>query len=245
MGSVLWPSHLENAVIKGLVPESVVDTAFKRGYIPQFMAGRFDDPRESEWYKLGIKDINSPEHQKVVHEAALQGLVLLRNHKQLLPLSAGNTKLAVVGPLALEQKGLMCGYRNDHSCFGGDYDCIDTIAGALERVNKMYQNQANRHVVLTTMAAGVPVNKKDESGINAALQLVEECDVAVLVLGLTSVEESEGHDRKDTALPPIQEEFALKVRLLSLSLICCNLHLFLLVVACCFINSSHFSQHYM
>jgi beta-glucosidase-like glycosyl hydrolase len=62
-----------------------------------FTLGRFDPPTSSPWTQLDETTINSTEHRQVQYEAALQGLVLLKNDAKMLPLRAGS-RIAVVGP---------------------------------------------------------------------------------------------------------------------------------------------------
>eukprot|EP00615_Pteridomonas_danica_P010708 CAMPEP_0114373066 /NCGR_PEP_ID=MMETSP0101-20121206/34603_1 /TAXON_ID=38822 ORGANISM="Pteridomonas danica, Strain PT" /NCGR_SAMPLE_ID=MMETSP0101 /ASSEMBLY_ACC=CAM_ASM_000211 /LENGTH=349 /DNA_ID=CAMNT_0001526153 /DNA_START=893 /DNA_END=1939 /DNA_ORIENTATION=+ len=159
MGGTLWANNLELAINIGLTSEAVIDAALERGYKPHFVAGRFDDPADSDWYSLGLSDINSDYHKQIVHEAALQGLVLLKNENDLLPLPFGTTtntfnrvgesthdestdfgdspflQIAVVGPQGIAQAGLFSDYENDESCFGGGHDCIETIFEAIQKMN--------------------------------------------------------------------------------------------------------------
>ena len=44
-----------------------------------FRLGRFDPPGASEWHAFGEETLNSSAHQAAVWDAALQGLVLLKN----------------------------------------------------------------------------------------------------------------------------------------------------------------------
>ena len=57
----------------------------------------------------------------------------------------------------------------------------------------------------------VPQDSDVTTGIPAALDAIENSDVVVLVLGITSDQEHEGIDRQDTLLPGLQESFALQV----------------------------------
>ena len=87
MGSTGWTMHLESAVKQGLATEEAVSQALRRGLRNQFVAGRFD---ENVWPELGAKDINSTMHQQIQAEAALQGMVLLKNSNRMLPLKKGS-----------------------------------------------------------------------------------------------------------------------------------------------------------
>ena len=55
----------------------------------------------ASWASLTLEDLNSTHAQTVAYEAALQGVVLLKNKNAALPL-AGSSKpsIAVVGPMA-------------------------------------------------------------------------------------------------------------------------------------------------
>ena len=58
---------------------------------------------------------------------------------------------------------------------------------------------------------GVDVNSQDSSGIPAALAAAAAADVIILVLGNDRTQEHETLDRTDTALPGLQEPFAMQV----------------------------------
>lgn len=64
--------------------------------------GFFDgNPRKHKYGSLGPKDVCAPAHQELAREAARQGIVLLKNEENLLPLTAKSIKsVAVIGPQA-------------------------------------------------------------------------------------------------------------------------------------------------
>ena len=215
MGSQVFTYYLADAVRRGLVSKQDLQNAFRRSYRPHFVLGRFDDPTKSDWYKFGVADIASKQHQQIQLEAALQGLVLLKNsepikatnstlaeakpqQKLLLPLSR-NTKIAVLGPLGVTRKGLMSDYEADQSCPGGTHDCVPTLAESIAAVNGEG---------MTTYESGVDVDSNSTTGIHRALTLAGEADVIVLCLGITKDQEREGKDRTDIKLPGLQEFFA-------------------------------------
>lgn len=57
--------------------------------------------RVGRWTKLTLDDLNATYAQQVAFEAALQGLVLLKNDANTLPLKTG-VNLAVIGPMATD-----------------------------------------------------------------------------------------------------------------------------------------------
>jgi beta-glucosidase-like glycosyl hydrolase len=204
MGSTLFVHNLTTAITLGYATEEAVNQAIRRSYRPHFIAGRFDDPTLSEWFSLGLDDIQSKKHQEIQLEAALQGLVLLKHEDSILPIAAG-TKLAVLGPLGMTRSGLMSDYESDQSCFGGGHDCIPTLAESIGFINGKE---------FTVAAAGVDVDSRNTSDVERILQLAADRDLIVLCLGNTKTQEQEGFDRKDTALPG--QQYALFEAVLTL-----------------------------
>lgn len=203
MGTLVYTEYLKEAVLRGLVAEETVDRSIRRGYRPLFVAGRFDDPAASEWTRLGFVHVRSPLHEQIRLEAALQGLVLLKNDNNILPLVANHGKVAVLGPLSQTRNGLMSDYENDESCPWEGYKghgCIPTLAESIQELHPS-----------AVSASGVDVDSNRTDGMQAALELAIEADVVVLCLGTTKAQEREGLDRTTTALPGLQNDFAMQV----------------------------------
>jgi hypothetical protein len=170
------------------------------------------------WSDIDISIVGSDAHEQVNYQATLQSLVLLKNNNTL-PL-VGGQKIAVVGPAAIAQYGLLSDYFGDDVCYNTDegagkqanrnkvWDCIPTIASAIAANNV----GASGHPAPTTIEPGVEVSSTtNTSGIAAALAAVVEADVTVLVVGIDHTVEHEGHDVGNTTLPGLQESFALQV----------------------------------
>ena len=203
MGSTVWTDHLKDAVARGLATEDAVTRSAARGLRQLFLAGRFDPPAQVGWSKLGANDINTTFAQAVSREAAHQGMVLLKNENNILPLKAGS-RIAVVGPMAVNQD-LMSDYAGgtgEGGCWPhADESCIVTIGSAI----------ANANGPMTTIHKGVDVNSNATDGIQVALDAVKVSDIAVLVLGNDRTQEHEGIDRPDIDLPGLQSSFAKQV----------------------------------
>lgn len=104
-----YPDHISNAVIQGKVSESEIDSALKNNYITLMRLGFFDGSPAYE--SLGKESICSKEHMKLAAEAAREGIVLLKNENQTLPLnSVGVRTLAVVGPHANATEAMIGNY---------------------------------------------------------------------------------------------------------------------------------------
>lgn len=94
--------HTLAAVQGGQLTEGDVDNAITNNFIVQMRLGFFDgDPRNQQYGGLGPKDVCTTANQELAREAARQGIVLLRNDNEVLPLSAKLLKsVAVIGPNA-------------------------------------------------------------------------------------------------------------------------------------------------
>jgi len=93
--SVMGKPLLE-LVKNGEVPETVIDDKVRRVLRLLFRLGLFDAPDQRP-----RGEINTARHHKLAKKLAQQGMVLLKNQDQFLPLNAKKIKtLAVIGPNA-------------------------------------------------------------------------------------------------------------------------------------------------
>ena len=88
--------HLDEALERGLLTSSDVDTAVRRILAVRFRLGEFDDP--GRYAATTAEVVNCAEHRALARRAARGSVVLLKNDG-VLPL-APDTTVAVVGPLA-------------------------------------------------------------------------------------------------------------------------------------------------
>ncbi len=100
------------AVEQGKIQEEDINQALSNLFSVQLLLGIFNgNPIKGHFGNLGKEDVCTQEHKKLALDAARQGIVLLKNDKNLLPLKRMNiTSLAIIGPSA-----------NDSSQMGGDY----------------------------------------------------------------------------------------------------------------------------
>ena len=83
------------AVQRGDVSETVIDAKVRRLLALVFKSGVIERPERPE------ENIDRPEHRRLIRRAAAEGIVLLKNAGDLLPLDAAAlNKVAVIGPNA-------------------------------------------------------------------------------------------------------------------------------------------------
>lgn len=93
-GIYLNDSTLIPAIKSGKVKISTINDKVKRILRVMFKLGLFDHA-----LKPDPALINTPEHREVAYRAAVEGIVLLKNTRHILPLDIGKVKsIAVIGP---------------------------------------------------------------------------------------------------------------------------------------------------
>jgi beta-glucosidase len=162
------------AVRSGKLKESVLDAAVKRllGIIYKGL-DNLD----------GKTSYDQAEHHALAREVAAECMVLLKNEGGILPL-AKKGKIAFLGEFAEKPR-----YQG-----GGSSHINPTrMEGALEEAKKLVGSAAE-----IVYAPGYDLAKEgsDPKLLAAAKAAAAGADVAVVFIGLTDVEESEGYDRK-------------------------------------------------
>ncbi|CAN5965609.1 unnamed protein product [Sphagnum jensenii] len=187
-------TYTQSAIGVGKVNSSRIDAALYNLFLVRMRLGMFDGPTNQTYGSLGPGDVCSDAHQELAVEAARQGIVLLKNRNQTLPLyRGGQTTLAVIGPNANASHvmlgnyaGVPCKYITPLQglvLLGiGDYDKVHYAPGCLD-----------------TACA-------DIDHIPHATEVASRADAVVLVVGLTQEQEAEFHDRKTLLLPGHQQD---------------------------------------
>ena len=105
--------YTEGAVKQGLLDEASINNAISNNFATLMRLGFFDgNPSKLPYGNLGPKDVCTSENQELAREAARQGIVLLKNSKGSLPLSAKAIKsLAVIGPNANATRVMIGNYE--------------------------------------------------------------------------------------------------------------------------------------
>ena len=92
-------SVLPTSVAKGLIDEATIDQAVTRELALRMKLGMFDGDK-SPYAKIGMEQVNSPEHRALAEKVAEESIVLLKNDG-LLPLDRTKIKkMLVLGPNA-------------------------------------------------------------------------------------------------------------------------------------------------
>ena len=190
MMSEAYAAHLVALVEEGSLSEELVTEAARRVLRLKMRLGLFEKPYVDE--DLAPNLILREDFRAVALETARESIVLLKNKDGLLPLTPGQHRLAVIGPLADAAREML----GTWTLFGQAED-VDTV---LESI------QAAQAGGVLVHAPGCPIAAAEPDGIAAALQAASVADVIVLVLGEGAGMSGEAHSRAHLGLPGRQQE---------------------------------------
>jgi beta-glucosidase len=193
MQGAVFYNHLAELVREGKVRESRIDDATRRILRMKFMLGLFEDPYRYSNAEREKRLIMAPEHLAAARDMARRSLVLLRNEKQLLPLSKTMKTLAVIGPLA-DSKVDMLG---NWSAAGDAKDCVTLLEGIRTKL------QGSTQIIYEK---GCNVDGTDRSGFAKALAAAKKAETIIVAVGEAGWMSGEAASRSDIGLPGLQED---------------------------------------
>jgi beta-glucosidase len=192
---------IEN-VEEGRVPMALVERAVRRVLEQKFRLGLFDNPYVD--VERATRTVHSPAHQDLALRAGREGIVLLKNEKNLLPLRKNVKSIAVIGPDADEVMNQL-----------GDYSpkkILQHVVTVLEGIKAKVPSGTK-----VVYAKGCGVMGSDKSGFAEATRAAKSADVAIVVVGEKqsrngedepndSPTDGEGHDVASLDLTGVQED---------------------------------------
>jgi beta-glucosidase len=189
----LYGTTLVAQVRSGKIPESVIDEAARRVLRIKFALGLFDHP----YTQPGPAYEATPERRAVARKVADETIVLLKNDPveglgALLPLTAKVKKIALIGPLADDQRDLLGAWsagnpkdvitlRQELSQRLGDRLIYAEGCGLLAGEDAEVLKHASFGGSAAVEDNGPPPD--DDKLIAAAVDAAKQSDVAILALG--------------------------------------------------------------
>lgn len=141
-------------------------------------------------------ELDIEEHHRAARKAAEESIVLLKNEKNILPLSSG-TEVAVIGDFAAEPR-----YQGSGSSMVNPTkldNSVDLVKDS--ELNFLgYEEGFNRY------------GKDNKALKNSACELAKKAEVVLLYLGLDESTESEGMDRKNMKINQNQIDLLKKLK---------------------------------
>jgi beta-glucosidase len=179
------------SVNEGQVPIEWIDRAVKRILRLKFQLGLFEDPFVDAQKALHL--LHTEAHKQLALRAAREGIVLLKNEKQLLPLSKDIRSIAVIGPNADSPLNQL-----------GDYtprDILHDVVTVLDGIRSHISSATRITYIQGCDILGTEVNE-----ISRARDTAASAEVAVVVVGESQETCGEKRDAATLELTGLQQE---------------------------------------
>ena len=214
-GQYLNEQALLDSVKAGVVKEETINDKVRRILTVMFKLDLFD---ENEAADTALT--NTPEHRQVAYQAAVEGIVLLKNKDNVLPLNLDKIKsIAILGPNAAVARTTGGGSAMVNPIYSvsplealrnklGDKIKINFAEGVnLSGDIKKLEYLPSEGGTVTRLGLGSAI----DDSIRKAVQAAKESDVAIVFAGTSYSYETEGKDRDDLTLPAGQDELIKEV----------------------------------
>jgi beta-glucosidase len=197
MESSAYRNHLEELVKDKKVSMELIDDAVKRILRKKFEMGLFDDPYKFCNTERELAALNNPEHRKIAREIASKSIVLLKNEKNILPISKKTKTIAFIGPLVKEHKQNMGFWAIELP--GMNYT---------EQVVSQWEGLQNALSPETKLlyAKGCEIEGDNKDGFADAIALANQSDIVILSVGEFWNSSGEAKSKSNIHLPGVQED---------------------------------------
>jgi beta-glucosidase len=193
----LVPERVLAEVKAGHISEATIDDNVSRILRVIFLSGIFDHPH------AGGGEVDTPEERAVALQGETEGIVLLKNESNLLPVDPTKIhSIAVIGPNAATART------------GGGGSSLVRPKYAIAPLDGI-KERAAKNGIAVNYALGVGMEGEDASqdttearanALKDAADAAAIADVAIIVVGRYNKLESEGFDVKTMDLPAGQDE---------------------------------------
>ncbi len=197
MESNAYRYHLAELIKENKVPIALIDDAVKRILRKKFELGLFDNPYKYSNPEREQAELNNPEHRKAARGIAAKSIVLLKNEKNILPLSKDTKTIAFIGPLVKEHKQNMGFWAVELPELDYDKQVVSQWEGV--------QNKVSSSTKLL-YAKGCEIEGYNKDGFAEAIAVANQADVVILSIGERADMSGEAKSRSNIHLPGVQEE---------------------------------------
>ena len=195
MESRSYVVSLAALVREGKVKVELIDEAVRRILTKKFELGLFDDPFRFCNVQHEQQQWNNAENLAIEADMARKSIVLLKNDRQLLPLSKQTKTIALIGPLV----------RSVRENLGfWSYDWPDDSARIVSPWAGIQNKLGNGSRLL--YARGCGITDTSTAGFAEAVEIARNADVVVMDIGEARDMTGEAKSRSSIHLPGVQEE---------------------------------------
>lgn len=174
---------------EGRLTQKEIDEAVKRILRIKFRLGLFDRPFADE--TLEQNAFLTADSRAAAREIAARSMVLLKNDNNALPLNKSVSSIAVIGPLADDNRAPLGWWSGD----GKDADTITPLQGLKNKVSP--QTKIN-------YAKGCEITGDSRAGFSEAVAAANNSQVAIVFVGEAKEMVGEAASRSTLNLPGVQ-----------------------------------------
>ncbi|HEY1862763.1 MAG TPA: glycoside hydrolase family 3 N-terminal domain-containing protein [Roseiarcus sp.] len=192
MTSGAYIQCLPEALKRDLTTIAAIDASVQRVLKLKERLGLFDDP-----YRRGSaapQPSRAAQRRELAREAGRRAIVLMTNRTEVLPLSRGIRRIAVVGPLAAAPGEMLGSWASA----GRPEDAVSILEGLKAALPQCQIDHAD----------GVDIDGQKTDGIPAAVGICADAEAVVLCLGESAAMSGEAASRVDLGLPGRQRALA-------------------------------------
>lgn len=189
MVSNSFADHLVELVESGAVPVALVDESVRRVLRLKFSLGLFERPYVDE--ALAGQLLLREDFRALALTVAQSSAVLLKNAHELLPLTPGQQRIALIGPLADNRADLLGAWA-----ISGQADDVESVLDGFK--SYLPADQLLYH-------PGCALNAQGPVDVTAAVAVAQAADVVVVVVGESADMSGEAHSRTHLGLPGQQQ----------------------------------------
>ncbi|MDX6528974.1 MAG: beta-glucosidase [Blastocatellia bacterium] len=186
MVSRLYNKHGAELLRSGQVSLATLNEAVRRILRIKFRLGLFDHPYTDETRERSA--LLSPEHLTAAREIASRSQVLLKNDHETLPLSKEVKSIALIGPLANDQKDMLGSWTGD----GDVANAVTLLDGIKAKVSTATK---------INYAKGCDIDSDSTAGIDEAVRAARKSDVVIVAVGESAEMSGEASSRSSLDLP--------------------------------------------
>ncbi|HZM87784.1 MAG TPA: beta-glucosidase BglX [Blastocatellia bacterium] len=195
MVSRTYGKYAPALIRQGKLSQRIIDNAVRRILRIKFRLGLFDKPYADETREQ--RALLSRSNIATAREVAARSLVLLKNERNVLPLSKEVRSIAVIGTLADNQTDMLGSWSGD----GRKEDVVTLLDGIRAKVPQTKITYAKGCTV-----SGTTDGADETRLIDEAVRAARESDVAIVAVGESADMSGEAASRASLDLPGRQLE---------------------------------------
>jgi len=190
MASTSYFDNIKILLAEKNITQKQIDNAVRNILRVKFRLGLFENPFTNPDAGMKILDPSFLGHARIV---ARQSAVLLKNDRNILPLSRNTGSVAITGPLADAPRDQLGTW-----CFDGN--AANSVT-PLKAISELLGNEK------VNFAPGLEYSRdKSENGFDQALKAAQRSDAVIFFAGEEWILSGEGQSRGEINLPGAQDE---------------------------------------